>query len=119
MSACRQHDVCEVLKIAAGAAISAAICGYIVTRKIQAYADVLRKASENLESRDKQTEQDEQETAKPASAKSAPEHASIVSPRVYHARKPWEISYPCASAMYSRTRSSADALQSGHHVMTS
>ena len=37
--------------MSAGAAVSAAICGYIVTRKIQAYADVLKKASENLEAR--------------------------------------------------------------------
>ena len=60
-----------------GAAVSAAICGYLVTRKIQAYAEVLKKASENFESRDKQKEQDGQENSK--SAKSATEHEAIVS----------------------------------------
>ena len=74
--------MCEGYNQFTGAAISAAICGYLVTRKIQAYADVLRKASENLDSRNKQKEEHGQEKAK--TPKSAPEHEAIVRPRIFN-----------------------------------
>ena len=67
------------LSYCAGAAVSAIICGCIVTRKINAYADALKKASDTSESRSKQKEQEEQ--GNPKISKSAPQHEAIVRPR--------------------------------------
>lgn len=50
----------------AGAVVSAAICGIIVTRKIQAYANVLKKASEGSEARNKEKAKELKAAAKPA-----------------------------------------------------
>jgi hypothetical protein len=66
--------------LCAGAAISAAICGYIVTRKIQAYADILKKASESLEARNPLEQLPEKEKGQCATSHAAP--VSLVSPLI-------------------------------------
>ena len=92
---------CEGYNQCTGAAISAAICGYLVTCKIQAYADVLRKASENLDSRNKQKEEDGQEKAKPP--KSAPEHEALVRPRSTWLNHMQDLQFTCARPPYALT----------------
>ena len=83
----RQADVSCIcfsaahLLLSAGAAVSAAICSYIVARKIQAYADVLKKSSENLEARNTD------ETVSEKAIKQSPPHPSgeevLVGPLYY------------------------------------
>ncbi|CAL5221171.1 g3314 [Coccomyxa viridis] len=96
--------VTHVLCIGGGAAVSAAICGYLVTRKIQAYAEVLRKASENLESRDKHKEQNDQEKAK--TAKSAPEHEAILPYKKFEdLTSPFDVKLPSIASISAPTTS--------------